>query len=333
MRLKALETYRCPVTGAALSFDEKAGVLRAPDGHSYPIADDIVDFSAGLTLNPADQQARDGYNSFSGEFYENAMNWLWQTYREDEATVRNGVIDQLEVAPGQQVLEIGCGTGADSAIIAGRMTGGAFYLQEISPGMIAICRQRLGADNGRGTVLEYSIGETARLPFADRSFDRAFHFGGLNAFSDIPGALREMARVTKIGGIVVVGDEAVAPWLRGEEYGRILVENNPAFDAAAPLEKLPVGARDVSLRYIIGNSFYVMRFSVGDGPPDIDLDVPHKGSRGGTMRTRYFGRLEGVSPEARRLAIAAARQEGKSLHAWLDEAVRSKAQKPGDKDG
>jgi hypothetical protein len=76
---------------------------------------------------------------------------------------------------------------------------------------------------------------------------------------------------------------------------------------------------------VIGGCFYLIDYVVGDGPPPVDLDLPHKGWRGGTIRTRYFGRLEGVTPEARELAVAAARARGVSVHEWLEDLVRRNA--------
>jgi hypothetical protein len=75
----------------------------------------------------------------------------------------------------------------------------------------------------------------------------------------------------------------------------------------------------------MGNCFYVIGFNKGEGPPRLDLDLPHRGWRGGTMRTRYFGVLEGVSIEAKALARKAAAQTGLSVHEWLDRLVRVEA--------
>jgi hypothetical protein len=69
----------------------------------------------------------------------------------------------------------------------------------------------------------------------------------------------------------------------------------------------------------------VIAFRKGDGPPPLDLDLPHQGWRGGTMRSRYFGQLEGVTPEAKALARQAAAKSGVSVHEWLDRLVRSQA--------
>ena len=68
-------------------------------------------------------------------------------------------------------------------------------------------------------------------------------------------------------------------------------------------------------------------FVVGEGEPPVNLDLPHKGRRGGTLRTRYFGQLEGVTLEAKKLANEAAKKKGLSMHEWLDKLVKDQAKK------
>jgi hypothetical protein len=115
--------------------------------------------------------------------------------------------------------------------------------------------------------------------------------------------------------------------LKGTEFERIVTTNNPLFRADAPLHVLPAGARDVTVKWLVANCFYVIAFTKGDGPPPLDLDLPHAGWRGGTMRTRYFGVLEGVTPEAKEMAREAASAAGVSVHQWLDTLVREHAKR------
>ena len=135
-----------------------------------------------------------------------------------------------------------------------------------------------------------------------------------------------MTRIVKKGGHVVFGDESLPPWLEGTEFGEVIITNNALYKHKVPLASLPENARDVTVRWVLGGCFYLIDFKVGDGPPPVDLDLPHKGWRGGTLRTRYYGRLEGVTPEAREMAVAAARARGVSVHEWLDTLVRRAAQ-------
>jgi hypothetical protein len=75
----------------------------------------------------------------------------------------------------------------------------------------------------------------------------------------------------------------------------------------------------------MANCFYVISFKKGDGPPPLNLDLVHQGWRGGSMRSRYYGVMEGVTPEAKELAKQAAARTGVSMHEWLDRVVRRQA--------
>ena len=90
---------------------------------------------------------------------------------------------------------------------------------------------------------------------------------------------------------MLFGDEAVAPWLKGTEFDGFVSINNPLFKESVPLAALPISARDVTVRWLIANCFYVIAYTRGeDGPPPLDLDLPHAGTRGGSMRSREFRR-------------------------------------------
>ena len=194
--------------------------------------------------------------------------------------------------------------------------------------MVLKTRNRLDAEHkklGLSTKIDYFVSTARFLPFPDKFFDAVFHFGGFNNFSEPKKTLAEMTRVVKQGGRIVFGDESLPPWLEGTEFGEMIVTNNPLFKHKLPLEHLPINAREVTLRWLLGGCFYLIDFKVGDGPPPVDIDLPHKGWRGGTIRTRYYGRLEGVTPEAHEMAIECAREQGVSLHEWLDSLVREAA--------
>jgi SAM-dependent methyltransferase len=176
--------------------------------------------------------------------------------------------------------------------------------------------------------VEYSASNASWLPYPDGYFDALFHFGGFNHFSDLKHAAAELARVVRRDGRILFGDEAVAPWLKGTEFDGIVSANNPLFKASVPLDALPISAREVTVRWFIANCFYVVAFTRGeDAPPRLDLDLPHIGVRGGSMRSRYFGVMEGVTPEAKELVRKAAAKAGLSIHEWLERQVRNAAQK------
>jgi ubiquinone/menaquinone biosynthesis C-methylase UbiE len=265
-------------------------------------------------------------------FYENRADvydkFLYQTFKthnEDENKTRNGFIDRLQIKENSKVLEIACGTGRDSEIIAQRLgKSGQLVLQDISPSMLKVCKEKL-----QHTSVEkiYCVSNAAYLPFPDNYFDATYSFGGLGEFPDIKKSLKEMVRVTKVGGKIVVGDESMPPWLRETYFCKVLAKTNPQFLADVPLRDIPVEARKLNLQWVIGGVFYLIDFEVGDGEPKGDFDYEIEGVRGGTLRTRYEGELEGVTKEAKDLAYKAARAKGLTLHKWLDTLVKDAALK------
>ncbi len=171
------------------------------------------------------------------------------------------------------------------------------------------------------------LGNAVYLPFEDNYFDAIYSFGGLGEFSDIKKSLKEMTRVTKVGGKIVIGDESMPPWLRATEFAKILSTTNPQFNAKLPLDEIPVEARDVHVRWVIGGVFYLIEFTVGDSEPTANFDFEIQGKRGGTYRTRYEGQLEGVTPEVKKLAYKAIHKKNLSMHKWLDDVVKNAALK------
>jgi ubiquinone/menaquinone biosynthesis C-methylase UbiE len=338
MKQELLEVYVCPVShsrlrvsgsGPAKSEEITEGELVSEAGHHYSVKQGVPVFLPAETLSEGERETQAEYDASAEQKYDAAVDWLFQSFYENEDDVRERMIDLLQLTPDARILEIGSGTGRDSFRIARRLGAqGEFFVQDLSEQMVFKTQARL--ENERGKLgltasINYFVSTARLLPFPDDFFDAVFHFGGFNNFSQPKKTLKEMTRIVKQGGRVVFGDEALPPWLEGTEFGEIIVTNNPLFKHKAPLDCLPVNARAVTLRWILGGCFYVFDFKVGDGPPPVDMDLPHKGWRGGTMRTRYYGRLEGVTPEARDLAVAAARSKGVSVHEWLDTLVKNNA--------
>ena len=294
MKRTSAEIYRCPYSLKELTLTvaraEADGVtegcLNARDGRSYPITGGIPDLTFPEKLEASDAEFHDKYEC-GAEQYDAGLDWLFKSFYEDEQTVRTTMIDLLNLKPGMRVLEIGCGTGKDSIIIAKGLSGaGQLFLLEISRNMLEICRAKL-ADSS--VQIEFLLGNASHLPFPDRYFDAVFHFGGLNTFSEKKRALDEMTRVARIGAEVVVGDEGVPPWLREKLIGKILINANPLYRHQLPLEDLPECVRNVQVRWILGNAFYLISYQVGEGAPKVDLDLPIPG-KGDSLRSRYYGK-------------------------------------------
>lgn len=331
--------YVCPATGSALQLeilradrDEVIeGFLHNASSTSFPIVDGVPDFTWPPVLLASDQATLRSYEDIAQD-YDRYAELPFITYRDNEHAVRERMIDRLELRPDAKVLEIGCGTGRGAVHLARRLgADGQLFLQEISPGLLAIAIAKL---RQQSVSAEVSLANGSYLPFPDDYFDAAHHFGGINTFAEIARCLSELARVVKPGGKVVIGDEGLGPWLRDAEMGRIMSNSNPLLKCEPPLQLLPTTATEVQLEYIMMGAFYVIEFRVAAAPPEPDYHMRIPSARGGSHWTRYYGQLEGVSDEAKRLAQEARAKAGVSMHDWLDRIVREAAErelgKPGD---
>jgi ubiquinone/menaquinone biosynthesis C-methylase UbiE/uncharacterized protein YbaR (Trm112 family) len=330
MKLNKQIPYACPRDKTALRLiasnivnnEVLNGKLVSESGAEYPIRDGFPDFVIPTELKGGDAVALRDYD-LHGKNYDQNLPITFQTIGEDELTNRKKIIGKLELKPGARVLDLGCGSGRDTLLIAELLDGsGELYAQDLSLEMLNICRDRMRAN---ALHIEFARTNACALPFRDNYFDAVFHFGGLNTFTYLKEALAEMSRITREDGKVVVGDEAVAPWLRNELIGKILMHNMPLFASQAPVEQLPVSARNVCIEWVFGGFFYVIDFTVSKKEPQYNLDIPLP--HGGTNRTRYFGQLEGVKVETKELARAAREAAGKNMHDWLDEVVREAARR------
>lgn len=313
--------FVCPKDRQPLSLSDDGTSLISGDGLVYPIRSAIPDFAGAVSDDDLPTGNQDYYRARASE-YDKGNDVMFAMLRCDEAAAREGMIETLALKPGARVLEIGCGTCRDTLHLLKR--GVTVYAGDLSYEMLLIGRQRLETTAGIPLQnVELFRGNAMALPFTDGFFDAAFHFGGLNLFPDIAGALKEMSRVVRPGGRVAAGDEGVGSWLADSDFARILKNSNSLFAHTAPIDRLPVNARDVACQWVLNGSFYLLSFTVGEGEPELDLDVEFPGRRGGSHRTRYYGKLEGVSPELRESVTARAAAEGLSIVAWLEKTLRA----------
>jgi ubiquinone/menaquinone biosynthesis C-methylase UbiE len=301
-----------------------SGRLLGEDGREYEIRDGIPSLIFPKELGVEQREALDYYDGVA-DVYDDVANLSFSIQYVDEQQARKDFVKRLNLTPTARVLELACGTGRDSVNIADELgENGQLYLQDLSRSMLMQCTKKVS----NATVpVEFSTGNACYLPFPDHYFDAVYSFGGLGVFGDIRRSLKEIVRVCKIGAKVVVGDESMAPWLYESEYGHILLNNNPLFKNVLPLADIPVEARNLSVQWVIGGVYYLIEFEVGDGEPRANFDLQIPGKRGGTLRTRYYGKLEGVTSEAKELAQQARDKSGKSMHEWLSHVVLEAAKR------
>lgn len=105
----------------------------------------------------------------------------------------------LMVPPGQSWLDVGCGTGALSAIILERAGARELIGVDSAEGFVAHARKHVADSRAR-----FEVGDARALPFAAGTFDATVSGLMLNFVPQPSSAVAEMARVTRAGGVVAV---------------------------------------------------------------------------------------------------------------------------------
>jgi demethylmenaquinone methyltransferase / 2-methoxy-6-polyprenyl-1,4-benzoquinol methylase len=108
---------------------------------------------------------------------------------------RRRAADLARVGAGSRALDVATGTGDLAIELASR--GAAVTGVDFSPAMLDVAR-------GKAPDIDFEEGDALALRFADGEFDAATVGFGARNFADLDKGLRELARVTKPGGRVVV---------------------------------------------------------------------------------------------------------------------------------
>lgn len=140
---------------------------------------------------------------------ENVFNHFYQDYDSWYDTPVGKFFDEveyealqqlIEIYPGAKVLEVGCGTGLYSLKIT--WLGAHLTGIDIAPNMLDQAKAKFQANH---LEADFQIMNARSLSFADNSFDRVFSMAAFEFIEDIQAAYNEMYRVTKPGGIIVIG--------------------------------------------------------------------------------------------------------------------------------
>jgi SAM-dependent methyltransferase len=188
-------------------------------GREYPEIEGILHAIGPLT----------GRNRIAAAFYD-GPGWVrfrpWErlflAFQGGARGARRPILRHLPNRQRARVLEVGIGDGENCRWLPG---GWTIYGVDIARTQLVACRDRFPEMRGR-----LAWAEAEDLPFPDATFDAAFSIGGFNYFRDHEAALREMRRVTRPGGPVVVADEipdlfrfGLGSWLGCEGLDRWLL--------------------------------------------------------------------------------------------------------------
>ena len=106
---------------------------------------------------------------------------------------------------GMDLLDVGCGPASITADLAERVAPGRVVALDAAAGALEAARKTL-RERGLSEQVEVTSGDVMALPFEDASFDVVHAHQVLQHLADPVGALAEMRRVTRPGGIVAVRD-------------------------------------------------------------------------------------------------------------------------------
>src|SRR4051794_36618026 len=120
------------------------------------------------------------------------------------ALARERLLEVLAPRPGERVLEIGPGMGYYTLDVAAALDGGTLDIFDVAQEFLDDVIRR-ASDRGIENVTA-TQGDARVLPYGDDSFHAAFLVTVLGEIPDQDAALRELARVLRPGGRLVVGE-------------------------------------------------------------------------------------------------------------------------------
>ena len=131
------------------------------------------------------------------EFNEWARAGRGEGMEKGHGPVGRQAIELMNIPDDARVLDVGCGSGWASRLLAPRARNGRVVGIDISDEMVT-----LSADTSREFPnLEFRVASAEALPFADGEFTHAFSMESLYYYADMPSALKEIRRVLGPGGM------------------------------------------------------------------------------------------------------------------------------------
>jgi SAM-dependent methyltransferase len=133
------------------------------------------------------------------EFNEWARAGKGESMERGHGPVGRQAIELMRVPADARVLDVGCGSGWATRLLAEYAVNGRVTGIDISDEMIRLARESsLSLPN-----VDYQLASAEQLPFADGEFTHAFSMESLYYYANIPAALNDIHRTLQAGGIFV----------------------------------------------------------------------------------------------------------------------------------
>jgi ubiquinone/menaquinone biosynthesis C-methylase UbiE len=193
----AVNELRCIHCQGPLEYQSPRALVCAECSRKFAIEpDDILRVSGEF----------EGNNAIAAEYYNSTL-WpkfrFWESVaylpRGGERAARNEVLRHLPTLSGTRLLDVAIGDGRNMPLIPRDCQVCGI---DISSVLLEKCRRDYPDRD-----ISLIVGEAESLPFRDSAFDNVFSMGAINHVNDPGRALREMARVAKRDGLVVIADE------------------------------------------------------------------------------------------------------------------------------
>jgi len=123
--------------------------------------------------------------------------------------------------------------------------------------MLGIARQRAGRLQGR---IQLTLANSQHLPYPDGVFDAVLDGAGIKYYPDKGRAMREMLRVVRPGGKVLITELGMPPEKRPTLRQRSLLLWIPGFREGPPLDSVPPNATDVQLNWDSAETYFALEF-------------------------------------------------------------------------
>jgi SAM-dependent methyltransferase len=210
----------------------------------------------------------------------------------DQATTLTELLHADTCYPaGSLVLEVGCGVGAQTTILAGNSPWAAFTSIDVSEESLAEARRRV-REAGHANVT-FRHADIFDLPFASTPFDHIFVCFVLEHLPDPAGALAKLMRVLKPGGSITVieGDHGSAYFHPDSDRAR------RAIQCLVDLQRLAGGDS------LIGRRLYPLLVRAGYrdvtvSPRMVYADASRPALVDGFTRRTFTAMVEGVGQQA-----------------------------------
>ena len=154
------------------------------------------------------------------------------------ASLQRKAISELDPRPDDRVLDVACGAGKLVRAVAPEVerTVGV----DIAPRMIEEAHRRTAVDDPGADRIEFVVGPSDALPFADDEFSAVVTTTALHHFPDPAASVREMARVLAPGGRILIGDSSrdTPPAMVGDAVLRRLERGHVGLQTRAGIERL-----------------------------------------------------------------------------------------------